>query len=61
MLFTMRQARDYAHKTQQECADFLGIHVQTYRRIEENSKTATIEQARKFSDFTGVPFDSIVF
>ena len=47
MSFTIKQARLFADKTQQEMADFLGIHVQTYRKLEENPAKATVEQAGK--------------
>lgn len=61
MEFTVKQARMLAGKKQQEMADFLGIHVQTYRKIEENPSRATVEQAQKIAQITGIPYDQIFF
>ncbi len=61
MSFTIKQARLFAYKSQKEMADFLGVHVQTYRKIEENPKKVTVEQAMKIAKFTGIPYDQIVF
>lgn len=61
MSFTIKQARLFADKTQQEMADFLGIHVQTYRKLEENPAKATVEQAQKISEITGISYDQIFF
>lgn len=61
MAFTVKQARLLAGKKQKEMADFLGIHVQTYRKIEENPSKATIEQAQKIAAITGISYDQIFF
>lgn len=61
MAFTVKQARLYAEKSQKEMADYLGIHVQTYRKIEEHPNRATVEQAMKIANFTGIPYDQIIF
>ena len=61
MSFTVKQARLHADKTQQDMADILGVHVQTYRKIEEHPERATIEQAKKITDCTGIPYDEIIF
>ena len=61
MIFTVKQARKYAGKTQSEMAEALKIHKDTYRKIENNPKTATIDQAKKIADFTGIEFDQIFF
>ena len=61
MSFTVKQARMYAGKTQREMAKHLKINVQTYRKIEVSSKSATIEQAKKISEVTGIPYDEIIF
>ena len=42
-------------------ADFLGVHVQTYRKLEKDPSAATVEQARKISEITGIPYDQIFF
>ena len=58
---TLKQARLLREKTQQEVADMMGIHVQTYRKIEECREEATIAQARKIADFLGFKYDEIFF
>ena len=57
----VKQARLLREKTQQDVADHLGIHVQTYRRIEEHSDEATIEQAKKIACFLEFEVDDIFF
>lgn len=47
MKLNLKQARRVRDKTQDEMAELLNIHVQTYRKIEENPNLATIEQAKK--------------
>lgn len=61
MLLNLRQARRIRDKTQDEMANLLNVHVQTYRKIEENPNEATIEQAKKISEFLQVPYDEIFF
>ena len=61
MLLNLRQARRIRDKTQDEMANLLNVHVQTYRKIEENPSEATIEQAKKISEFLQVPYDEIFF
>lgn len=61
MLITLKQARLIREKSQCEMAECLGIHVQTYRRIEENPDNATIWQAKKIADFLDVHYDHIFF
>ena len=58
---TLRQARRMQDKTQDEMAALLKIHVTTYRKIEEKPESATIEQAKKISEFLNVPYDEIFF
>ena len=48
-------------KTQDEMAEKLGIHVQTYRKLEENPDEVTVKQAKIISDFLGVSYDDIFF
>ena len=61
MAFTIKQARLFAGKQQQEMADFLGIHVQTYRKLEKNPSIVSVEQAKKISEITGISYDQIFF
>ena len=61
MKFSLKAARITAGMTQDEVAELLGVHVQTYRKLEENPNLATIEQAKKLSDRLNVPYDDIFF
>lgn len=59
MQISVRQARLLKGMTQAEMAEGLKVHVQTYRKIEKNANLATIEQAKKISALTGVPYNEI--
>ena len=61
MKISLKAARITAGLTQDEVAELLGVHVQTYRKLEENPNLATIEQAKKLSDRLNVPYDDIFF
>ena len=61
MELTVKQARLFSDKTQRQMADLLGVHVDTYRKIERNSDEATIKQAKEISQITGVDYDKIFF
>ncbi|MDL2238148.1 helix-turn-helix domain-containing protein [Christensenellaceae bacterium OttesenSCG-928-K19] len=61
MKYTIKQARKLSDKSQQEMAQALGVHVQTYRKIENDPDSATIEQARIISKETGIPYNEIFF
>ena len=61
MTLSLRQARRLKEKTQIEMAKLLRVHPITYRKIEENPDLATIEQAKKISDYLGVNLDEIFF
>ena len=61
MGLSLKQTRLVKGKTQDEMAEKLGVHVQTYRKLEENPNEATIKQAKIISEFLGVPYDDIFF
>lgn len=61
MPLTMKQARLLKEKSQHEMADLLEVHVQTYRKLEENPDLTTIGQAKKISKYLGVSYDDIFF
>ena len=61
MHLTLRQARRLRDKSQDEMAELLDVHVQTYRKLEENPDNVTIEQAKKISRFLDVNYDEIFF
>ena len=57
----LRQARRIRDKTQDEMAALLNVHVQTYRKIEENPDLATVEQAKKIAQYLNLPYNEIFF
>lgn len=61
MNFTLKQARKMADKTQMQAAACIGVCVETYRAIELNPERATIEQAKKLSDFFNLSYNQIFF
>ena len=59
MRLNLRQARRLKDKTQNEMAELLNMHVQSYRKLEENPDLTTIGQAKKsliFSAFRTMKF-----
>lgn len=60
-LLTMKQARIGINATQQEIADKMGVHVQTYARMEKHPEDITIKQATLFASIVGVPVGDIYF
>ena len=61
MQITMKQARVGAEMTQQQVADKLGVHVQTYQRMEQHPQDVTIRQGKEFSAIVGCSFEDIFF
>lgn len=61
MALTMKQARIGINATQQEIADKMGVHVQTYARMEKEPEDITIKEAKLFSDIVGLPISDIYF
>lgn len=61
MDLSLKQVRLVKGKTQEEMAKKLGVHVQTYRKIEESPEEATIKQAKQISSFLGISYDDIFF
>ena len=61
MQLTLKQTRLIKEKTQDEMAQMLGIHVQTYRKLEENPENVTIGQAKKISSFLKISYNDIFF
>ena len=58
---SLKQARLLREKTQDYMAELLGIHVQTYRKLEQNPDSVTIGQAKVISKNLGFPYDTIFF
>lgn len=61
MRLTMKMARVGANLTQQEVADKMGIHVQTYAKMENDSDSVTIADAKLFSSIVNVGWTDIFF
>lgn len=61
MKLTLKMARIGAGLTQQQVADALGIHVQTYARLEKHPEKMKMEQAIRFADLTGVDLSDLTF
>lgn len=60
-MYTLKQARMYKGKTQQQMAECLGVCRDTYRTIESEPEKATIYQAKKISEYLELPFNDIFF
>jgi len=58
---SLKQHRLIKEKTQEEMANLLGVHVQTYRKLEENPEDISIKQAKKIAEYLGVPYNDIYF
>ena len=61
MPMTIRQARIGINATQQELADKMGVHVQTYARMEKHPEDMTIKQAILFASIVGRPISDLYF
>lgn len=61
MPITLKQARIGIDATQQEIADEMGVHVQTYARMEKHPEDMTIAQAKRFSEIVKRPISDIYF
>lgn len=61
MVLTLKQARLVREMTQEQVAEILGVHVQTYRRIEQEPDEATIGQAKRISKELGLNYNEIFF
>lgn len=59
MQITVKQARRMAEKTQAEMAKLLGIDRSTYIKLEKDPERATVSQAKKISEVTGVSVDRL--
>lgn len=58
---TLKQARLLKELSQEHMASVLGVHVQTYRKLEENPGMVTINQAKLLSAELGISYDDIFF
>lgn len=61
MVITMKMARVGAGLKQQEVADKMGIHVQTYSKMENDPESMTIKDAKLFAGIVGMHWTDIFF
>ena len=61
MSVTVKQARIGIEATQQEIADKMGIHVQTYARLEKHPEDMTIKQAIAFANIVKLSVSDFSF
>ncbi len=59
--FTLKQARLLKGLKQEEMAKRLGVHVQTYRRMEKQPDTVTVGDAKKISEILQMDYDYLFF
>jgi len=60
-MFTVKQARLYAGKSQADIAKELGVHTVTYGTLERNPTSIRFFQAKKIAEATGIDYDEINF
>lgn len=58
---TLKQCRVVREKTQEDMAKLLNVHVQTYRKIEDNPGSATVDQAKAICEYLDFDYDIIFF
>lgn len=59
MKLTLKQARLLKGFTQRDIANELGVHVQTYSKMEKEPDTVTIGEAKRISEILGLDYDYI--
>ena len=58
---TPKMARVGCGLTMEDVAAQMGIHPQTYSKLEANPLRMTIKEAQQFSEIVGIPIDDIFF
>lgn len=61
MIVNLKQARKLNEYSQQQIADLLGVHVQTYSKWEDNPDIVKVGDAKKLSKIFGISYDDIFF
>ncbi|MGG3798946.1 helix-turn-helix transcriptional regulator [Metabacillus fastidiosus] len=61
MILTLKQARLLKGFTQREMAHELGVHVQTYSKMEKQPDEVTIREAKKICEILEFSYDFIFF
>lgn len=57
----MKMARVGAGLRQKDVAEQMGIHVQTYMKMEQNPEDISIKDAKRFAEIVGVSWTDIFF
>ena len=58
---TVKQLRLIKEKSQESCANAIGVHVNTYRNLEEHPEKFTVKQAVMLCNFLETDYDTILF
>ncbi|MCM3598971.1 helix-turn-helix transcriptional regulator [Metabacillus idriensis] len=61
MILTLKQARLLKGLTQRDVAKELGVHVQTYSKMEKQPDEVTIGEAKKICEILDMSYDFIFF
>ncbi len=59
--FTLKSARMYRNLTQQEMADYIGVHCNTYAEWEKHPEKVRIKDAERISSVLDMPMDAIFY
>ena len=59
MKLTLKQARLLSEKSQKNMAEAIGVHIQTYRKMEEKPESITVYQAKKISEILKLSVDEL--
>ena len=61
MALSIAELRRLNNVSQQEMAEYIGVHVNTYRRLESNPKEFRVSQAVKIAKRFNVAIGDIIF
>lgn len=61
MKLKLEEWRRAKNKSQETIANALGVHVNTYRRWEDNPGEIKIDKAVQIADLLGIDLDDIIF
>lgn len=61
MKLKLEEWRRAKNKSQEAIASALGVHVNTYRRWEDNPGEIKIDKAVQIADLLGIDLDDIIF
>lgn len=58
---TVKEMRRLKDKTQEACAVAIGVHVNTYRSLEEHPEKFTVKQAVALCKFLEADYNTVIF